>query len=269
MKQKVKLLGIVGIVTSIILSALLIPVWKLGQWAPWEIPAQGLALAADENAQEDDPFDDEGPLWEESETTVSDPLEPINRAFFVFNDKTYFWVLKPAARVYRTFIPLGVRTCIRNAHYNILAPIRVVNTLLQGKIRGTGIETTRFIVNSTLGVGGMFDIAATHFNLPTYDEDFGQTLGVYGMGPGFFINWPILGPSTVRDSIGLGGDYFLSPLIQLAPDAEVYFAIRAGITVNNTSLRIGDYEDLKESALDPYVAVRNAYIQYRRKEIKE
>jgi phospholipid-binding lipoprotein MlaA len=115
----------------------------------------------------------------------------------------------------------------------------------------------------------MFDIAETHFNLPTYDEDFGQTLGVYGMGPAFFINWPILGPSTVRDSLGLGGDYFLNPLIYLAPNSEVYLATRAGVTVNETSLRIGDYEDLKESALDPYVAVRNAYIQHRRKEIKE
>jgi phospholipid-binding lipoprotein MlaA len=100
------------------------------------------------------------------------------------------------------------------------------------------------------------------------DEDLGQTFATYGIGDGFYIVWPILGPSTLRDSVGMVGDWFLNPVSYVHP-IEAYLGIRATETVNDTSFRIGDYESLKEAAIDPYVAFRNAYIQYRKRKVEE
>jgi phospholipid-binding lipoprotein MlaA len=199
--------------------------------------------------------------------TVPDPFEPLNRAFFNFNDKLYFWVLKPVAVGYKTVVPEEARVSVRNFFYNLAFPVRFVNTLLQGKFFGAFEETCSFLVNSTVGLGGLADVA-TAIDLKRHDEDLGQTLAVQGNGPGFYINWPFLGPSTLRDSIGMAGDLFLDPLTYLgtywyAPGA------RGLNVVNETSLRIGDYESLKKAALDPYVALRDAYYQNRLSKIKE
>jgi phospholipid-binding lipoprotein MlaA len=201
-----------------------------------------------------------------------DPLESLNRAFFVFNDKLYFWLLKPAAQIYGIFIPPGVRTCIRNSFDNLRFPSRFINNALQGKFKAAGVETGRFLINSTMGLGGLFEIASLHFDLtPPPDEDTGQTLAFYGLKPGFYIVWPVLGPSSLRDSFGLAGDTFLNPLYYLPYFTSVDWwgtvAIRAGMMVNNTSLRIGEYEDFKKAALDPYASMRQAYLQNRQNEI--
>ena len=147
-------------------------------------------------------------------------------------------------------------------------PVRFVNCLLQAKFEGAGMEVLNFIVNTFAGAGGLVDVTQAVPGLKKYDEDLGQTFGMWGLGPGFFINWPILGPSSVRDSFGLAGDIFLDPLFYFSE-----FKYTVGIvgyrTVNDTSLVIGEYEDLKESALDPYVAYRNAYHQYRRSKVEE
>jgi phospholipid-binding lipoprotein MlaA len=120
-----------------------------------------------------------------------------------------------------------------------------------------------------MGVGGLFDVANTHFNIRPHHEDTGQTFGVWGVGQGFYIVWPILGPSNVRDTFGSVGDAFLNPLHYVFDESAVSGGLSAGRELNNTSLRIGEYEDFKAAALDPYIAMRQAYVQYRLKQIRE
>jgi phospholipid-binding lipoprotein MlaA len=220
-----------------------------------------------ENEEEPEPFK-ETPKAE----YAPDPLEPLNRAFFVFNDKMYFWLLKPASQIYGIFIPPGVRTCIRNGFDNLRFPSRFVNNVLQGKFKAAGVETGRFLINSTMGLAGFFEIASLHFDLqPPPDEDTGQTLAFYGLKPGFYLVLPVLGPSSLRDGFGLAGDTFLNPLYYLPYFTSLDWwgtvGIRAGMMVNNTSLRIGEYEDFKKAALDPYASMRQAYLQNRENEI--
>jgi len=199
---------------------------------------------------------------------ASDPLEPINRVFYHFNDKVYFWVLKPVSQGYAYVIPEEVRICVRSFVKNLLAPVRIVNNLLQGKVVNGGVEASRFVVNSTIGIIGLADPAKDELGLFPKDEDLGQTLGVYGLGEGIYICWPFFGPSNVRDSLGMAGDFFLSPVSYLTwSDQGAGVAVQAGREVNDTSLTLGDYEDFKEAAIDPYVALRDAYRQYRQKKI--
>jgi len=190
---------------------------------------------------------------------LSDILEPVNRAFFHFNDKLYFWVLKPAARGYKAVLPEPVRVGVRNFFYNLAFPIRFVNCLLQGKGEGAANELGMFMVNTVFGIAGFLDVIPD--DIKSHKEDLGQTFGSYGIGPGFYIVWPFFGPSTIRDSIGMAGDSFLNPLNYL--DFWYNAGARAVDTVNDTSLRIGEYEALKRAAIDPYVALRNAYHQNR------
>jgi phospholipid-binding lipoprotein MlaA len=222
------------------------------------------ALTPEEEALlEDDGADDENDLY-----TVADPLEGFNRAMFLVNDRLYFWMLKPVTRGYRAVIPLEIRTGVSNFFSNLAAPIRVVNSLLQGKPRIAGAEVTRFMFNTTVGVLGFGDPAMQFPSLNPDPEDLGQTLGHYGIGDGFYIVWPLLGPSTLRDSVGDIGDRFLSPISYVDPQ-EASFALSGYKMVNTLSFRIGDYEALKQAALDPYQAMRNGYIQLRQARLKK
>ena len=233
--------------------------------------AQANTSEETEDEAEDWEDEDEDEDWEgedEAGAQIADPLEPLNRVFFHFNDKLYFWLLKPVARGYGWVVPEPGRVCVRNFFVNLLMPVRAVNCLLQGKFKGFGNELLRFFVNSTVGCFGFQDPAKTAMGIEMQDEDFGQTLGVYGLGPGVFITWPIFGPSSIRGTFGLVGDYFLDPVSYVNPTRR-RIAIKAGDKVNGTSLRIGEYEDLKEAAIDPYVSVRDVYHQYRENKIKE
>jgi len=222
---------------------------------------QSVVLAAEETPEAEEPF-------EKEHMAVADPLEGLNRGIFKFNDKLYFWFLKPVSSAYATVTPQGIRVAVRNAFHNVAMPIRFVNCALQGKGRAMGTELARFVINSALGLGGLIDFASREYNLNPHDEDTGQTLGVYGMKPVLYIVWPVFGPSSVRDTLGMAGDYFLNPLYYLSPDYYVSAALKAGKTVNDTSLRLGEYEDFKKSALDPYISMRDAYLQYRADEIR-
>ena len=199
---------------------------------------------------------------------ISDPIEPVNRAFFHFNDKLYFWVIKPVATGYEKAVPEPLRVSVRNFFHNIFMPVRALNCLLQGKIKGFGTEITRFVVNSTMGVCGFGDAAKTAFNIDKRDEDFGQTLGFYGLGPGIYINWPVLGPSSIRDTVGIVGDGFLNPVNYVEP-FKYSIAIKGYDQVNRTSLSLGQYEALKKAAFDPYISLREAYHENRRYKIRE
>jgi phospholipid-binding lipoprotein MlaA len=210
-------------------------------------------------------------LYEEAEAGVvhvADPIAPFNRAMFYFNDKVYFWVLKPVAKGYRYLVPSPVRTGVKNFFYNLITPVRMVNCILQGKFYAVSTEFTRFVINSTVGVLGFVDPAQNYPMLKAKEEDLGQTFGNYGIGNGFYIVWPFLGPSTLRDTVGMAGDLFLNPVNYVRP-AEAALGITAYEKVNTTSFYIGDYEAIKEASLDPYSAIRDAYIQNRKKKIKE
>ena len=210
-------------------------------------------------------------LYEEAEAGVvhvADPIAPFNRGMFYFNDKFYFWVLKPVARGYRYLVPTPVRIGVKNFFYNLITPVRMVNCILQGKFYSVGTEFTRFVINSTVGVLGFVDLARNYPMLKAKEEDLGQTFGNYGIGNGFYIVWPFLGPSTLRDTVGMAGDLFLNPVNYVRP-AEAALGITAYDKVNTTSFYIGDYEAIKEASLDPYSAIRDAYIQNRTKKTKE
>ena len=210
-------------------------------------------------------------LYEEAEAgavRVADPFEPLNRVMFHFNDKLYFWVLKPAARGYRYLIPAPVRAGVKNFFRNLTTPVRLANCILQGKFRSAGVEIVRFLMNSTAGMLGFGNPAQMYPQLSTKEEDLGQTFGTYGIGNGFYIVWPFLGPSSIRDSVGMIGDRFLNPITYVQP-TEASIEITAYEKVNDISFRIGDYEIFKEASLDPYSAIRDAYIQNRNKKVEE
>jgi phospholipid-binding lipoprotein MlaA len=246
------------------------------------LSAQALALAAEASPVSPSRTDDAAtdaqdgefhdPFAKEAEakgqSKVSDPLEPVNRAFFKFNDKLYFWVLQPVAKGYATVAPAPFRDSVKRVFVNARYPVRVANNLLQGKFKGAGVETARFLVNSTVGIGGLFDPAQDEWRMRPYAEDLDQTLGFYGLPAGPYLNWPVFGPSSVRGSAGMIGDSFLVPWNYVDGMAVVY-GTRALDTVNSTSLRLGEYESFKQSTFDPYLSLRDAYLENRRSLIQQ
>jgi phospholipid-binding lipoprotein MlaA len=205
--------------------------------------------------------------YDEPDIHISDPLEPLNRVIFKFNDKVYFYLLKPVAKTWSFIVPQEIRASLWSAFQNLLMPVRVVNDLFQGRIYESGIEVSRFVLNSTVGVAGLGDPAKYVFKLESSDEDFGQTIGAYGAGEGMYLYLPFFGPSNLRDTVGLVGDSFLDPLNYMTSDWKGTAALHTGKRVNHTSLNIGEYEQFKEEAFDPYVAMREFYTKYRRKKI--
>ena len=224
-----------------------------------EIQAEESLNDPGDNAGEEEGWEEE---WEDS-ATIADPLEPLNRFFFHLNDKLYFWVLKPVATVYSGFFPEELQIAFRNFFDNLRTPARAVNSLLQGNVRDSSEEVARFALNSTLGIVGIGDFAEDVLGLRSSYEDLGQTLAHYGAGGGFYINWPFLGPSNFRDSLGMLGDAYLHPIILLDAEWDVIIGAWAFEKVNYTALTLGDYELFTETALDPYAAVKDAYQQYR------
>jgi phospholipid-binding lipoprotein MlaA len=147
-------------------------------------------------------------------------------------------------------------------------PIRFVNCLLQAKFRGAGTELSRFAVNSTIGLAGFMDVAENNLGIEEREEDFGQTLEVYGLGPGIYIYWPVLGPSSLTGTVGLVGDGFLDPLNYLS-ETKYTIAANAYDVTNSFSLDVGeDYENMKKQ-IDPYIFLRDFYNQSQQKKIKE
>ena len=215
--------------------------------------------------------DDELFLLEDEEETVftiKDPLHGWNRAMFAFNDRFYFLVAKPVTKGYSRIVHKDVRTVINNFFLNISMPIRFVNSLLQLKFKSAGTELLRFGINSTLGVVGFLDVAKSDYGLKSSDEDFGQTLGKYQLGHGAYFILPFLGPSSIRDSVGLFGDIFLYPIGYIKPE-ELSLGIYTYEHMNRFSFNLKDYDILKEAAIDPYTAVRDAYFQNRKAKVAE
>jgi phospholipid-binding lipoprotein MlaA len=230
-----------------------------------------LAQADDSVSTEEDDFDDE--LMDEFDTDqdqvfISDPLYYFNYAMYSFNDVFYLYLFEPMSKGYKAVTPTTFRKGVRNFFYNLLFPVRFVNNLLQGEIADAGSEAGIFLVNSTAGVLGFGQVAQNSLDMETADEDLGQTFGAWGIGNGFYLVLPILGPSSLRDTVGLAGDSFLKPVNYLEP-WELSLGVSAYERLNITTFYIGDYKALKDAAIDPYAALRDAYIQNRAEKVKE
>ncbi len=230
-------------------------------------------FADDEFADDDLDFLDELDAEDEADEietdSVSDPLYSFNKAMFHFNDKFYFWFAKPVAQGYKAAVPYEIRDCLRNFFFNIFAPVRMTNCLLQGKFNRAGSEFGRFFVNSTAGVLGLGNPAKNFPALNPPSEDMGLTLGVYGIGNGPYLVLPILGPATVRDAVGMLTDRFLLNPFSYTNTFELSLGLTGTNYLNDASFRIGDYEALKDSAIEPYEAMRDFYIQYRNSQLHD
>lgn len=226
-------------------------------------------VVSDAQVADDREFED---YDDENDANISDPLEPWNRFWFGFNDVLMLKVVKPVYTGYKAVTPQELRTGLSNAYHNIRMPIRLVNSILQGEFAKAWIEFGRFIVNSTLGFGGLIDVTKDKKPLVAVDPrdaDFGQTLAKWGVGEGWYVVWPLVGPSTARDTAGLAGDYSASPFAWLVePWGPVDFwpgvAADGTLIFNDMGSTLEAYESLTKSAIEPYTAMRDAYVKYRR-----
>ncbi len=236
-----------------------------------------------EDEEFDDGFEDE---FESAEKEIFDPLSGYNTVMTQFNDGFYVYVLDPVARGYEWVMPDLAQRGVKNFFHNLLFPIRFVNNALQLKPINAGEELFRFIINSTVGIFGLWDPAKEWFDLEAHEEDFGQTLGYYGVGGGFHIVLPFLGPSNLRDMFSLYPDMQMDPVyyVENRPynlpkkEGEYLGMSRQAVqqsnllilkTVNQESLRIGQYENLKKDAIELYPFLRDVYEQNRAKLIEE
>jgi len=216
-------------------------------------------------------FEDEMSVKEKS-----DPLSAYNRVMTSFNDTLWVYFFTPVTDGYNAVVHKEIRKSIDNAFNNLYFPVRVVNNLFQGKFNNTYEETGRFVINTTVGVFGLFDPAKSQYGLNEHKEDFGQTLGYYGVGGGPHMVLPFFGPSNLRDSISIIPDSCLS-IIDYRPRGYFtitdtwaeFLAIKLYEKTNNFSLENDKYAKIKENAIDLYPYLRDMYEQYRDKQIKE
>jgi phospholipid-binding lipoprotein MlaA len=225
---------------------------------PMTVAATVPATAAAPAASGDEDFGE----WEkDTAVEVSDPLEKINRSVFWFNEQADRFVIKPVAKGYDWLLPQPVKHGVSNVFDNLFTPVVAASDLLQGNLKESASDVGRFAVNTTVGVVGIFDIA-TGWGMEKRREDIGQAFGTWGIGPGPYLVLPILGPSDVRDGIGLIGNYFLSPQTYIEDDG-----VRWGLTILggiDTRYRLLDATTvLEQAALDRYAFVRSSYAQHR------
>jgi phospholipid-binding lipoprotein MlaA len=225
------------------------------------VSQHGLSLGelAQNVSQEAEEFD--------AEIAEYDPWEPFNRVMFNFNRQVDRYVLKPVAKVWNFVVPDLAQQSLANAFDNIAMPHRLVNSILQLKFEGAGRELARFFINISMGVGGFFD-AASDLGIARSDEDTGQTLGHYGVGPGPFLILPFLPPLTVRDGFGFAADAAMQPIGYYAPFAASV-GMRGGQIVNDRSLNLELFEEFEQATFDLYAATRNAFLQRRQRLIEE
>ncbi|CAA6826737.1 MAG: putative periplasmic protein (vacJ homolog) [uncultured Sulfurovum sp.] len=206
-----------------------------------------------------------------------DPLYDYNVWMTDANDQLFIHLLNPLSEAYAYILPHAIRLGLSNAIHNLKYPIRLSNNLLQGKIKNASDETGRFIINSTVGLLGVIDVAGKYKNLHAHNEDFGQTLGYYGVGSGFHIVLPFVGPSNARDVLGLIIDGYTSPLIydknlkqfripKNLQDSTLLYALE---NINKNALNLGAYESLKKDAIELYPFLRDIYEQKRSSDISE
>lgn len=196
------------------------------------------------------------------EVAAFDPFQPVNRVMHSLNDGFYNFLLEPVSVAYDTVMPDTVERGVANAFTNLRYPKRLAGNVLQGKWDGAAKETGKFLVNSTVGVLGLAQASERYPGLETSTEDFGQVLGRWRLGHGPYLVLPVLGPSSIRDTVGMVGDGFLDP-IHYVESNSVRLGARGLEQVNRSPALMADYEALTEGAIDPYIAMRDAYIQSR------
>jgi phospholipid-binding lipoprotein MlaA len=204
------------------------------------------------------------------QTDPNDPYEGLNRFFFEVNDALDGVILRPIAIAYRTVVPEYGRQRVRNVLQNVDSPVIFVNDVLQGEGDRAGTTFMRFIVNTTIGVGGIWDVA-TEWGLPHHDEDFGQTLAVWGLEEGPYFYLPLLGPSNPRDSVGRVVDMGFDPLtyVQWGDDNEWIPVARFGLNIIDVRSRnIETLDEIERNSVDYYASVRSLYRQVRNDAIR-
>ena len=215
------------------------------------------------------PADDPDAVAEYKEN--NDPLEPTNRVFYAVNDALDTVILRPIALAYRYGTPQPVQTGVHNVLANLGTPVVLANDMLQGKPRRAGDTFMRMVVNTTIGIGGLFDFA-TDMGWPAHDNDLGLTFAVWGMPSGVFLYLPIIGPSNPRDGIAFGIDTFSDPLGYVGKGQAVRNLRMARIglaAVDARSRVLDDFDKVKAQAFDPYATIRSLSQQYRRQKIKD
>ena len=198
---------------------------------------------------------------------IDDPYEGVNRAIFFFNDAVDTYLLRPVAVTYGFLMPEVGKRSVSNFVRNLTAPVVFVNDALQGEGGDASVTAGRFVVNSTFGLFGLFDVADA-YGLSPHHADFGQTLHSYGFGPGSYVMLPVLGPSTSRDSVGLAVDVALNPLTYLLA-TPTNLGIAGGKAVVERETLIVSLDDLRASSVDYYAALRSAYYQDRAVELRK
>jgi phospholipid-binding lipoprotein MlaA len=190
----------------------------------------------------------------------SDPLEPMNRSVYRFNDAVDRAALKPAAKAYVKYTPDWFRTGVGNFFTNLSGPTTIINQVFQGKFAPAGQDTLRFLINTTLGWGGVLDVASGA-NLPQHNEDSGQTLGRWGVPAGPYLVLPFLGPASVRDAPARIADDFSRPLHWYRSDATRWGSL--AFNALDTRAKFLPLEDALQQTYDPYAFIRDAYLQQR------
>lgn len=214
----------------------------------------------------EDTFEDPFATGDES---VEDPWEPFNSRMFSLNYNIDRYALKPAARVYSGIVPPDLQNSFANAFDNLGFASRFFNSIFQGKSDRAGTELLRFLLNSTLGVGGLFDVAKYMFDIEAPPaEDAGQTLATYGIASGPFMVLPLLPPMTVRDAVGTAGDIFMNPVNYFMPFAP-NLGLNAGGRLNDRAVNLDTFEKLEASTVDLYGAARSGYMERRARDIEE
>lgn len=201
---------------------------------------------------------------------TNDPLEPTNRFFYKVNDVLDTYLLRPAAIVYRDVLPEPVRTGVHNVLSNLGTPVQLGNDMLEGKPRRAGDTTMRFLINTTVGVLGIFDVAK-NWGYPDHDADFGMTLAAWGVHAGPFLYLPVLGPNDPRDFFGFGVDVVADPWFWIGQGAVVTDLgyVKWGLNALDARSRLlGSISSIKKTALDPYATFRSLYRQHRRSQIE-
>lgn len=197
---------------------------------------------------------------------VYDPLEPLNRAIFSFNQALDYIVLQPTAEVYLFVTPKPIRNNVENFYNNLTIPVSTVNRLLQGDFKEAGIDVMRFVTNIVLGFGGLMDVAS-EFETEYHSTDLGQTLGYYGFGEGPYIMLPIFGPTNYRDLLGRVGDYYTDPLSYTIKHKGQYAVLSAGKLVFLRAENKDFINNIRDNSLDAYSTLKSLYSQYRKNKI--
>jgi phospholipid-binding lipoprotein MlaA len=227
---------------------------------------QGAAEDAEELSFEESLYFDEDPATERIITY--DPFEGFNRAMFSFNDAAFRYVLTPVGRGYDAVVPDLAQKGIGNFFYNLGAPARMVSALLQGKPKLAGQELGGFLANSTVGIGGLLRPSDEIFEEPLPEEDLGQTFGSWGIEQGPYLVLPLLGPTTLRDGVGRVGEIWLSPYHYMK-DEDLTYSLRLLELTNELPGLSEQYEDMREASVDPYTALRDAYLKYRAQAVSQ